>query len=121
MLNTTKPFLFISYCLFFLIISNQIQAINRSYISINTFQIDRKPFNFTFSPNPSQEYINIEFTENVTGILYIHDGMIGNPVLQQEINNEKSKSISLQNLKSGIYFISVKTNSNTVIKRLIKY
>lgn len=109
----------LSFCLFFLISTNDINA-NNNHFSIDTFEPTLKVFDFNISPNPAKNFINILFTENVTGILLIHDGL-GNQVLEQEVNNETSKNISLQELNSGIYFISVKTNTKTIIKRLIKY
>lgn len=110
----------LSCSLVFLISTSSIQATDYNHFSNNTFEPSFKVFDFNVSPNPAKEYIVVKFTQNVNGTLLIHDGL-GNQVMEQEVNNEKNKNISLQNLNSGIYFISVKTNAKTVIKRLIKY
>lgn len=77
-------------------------------------------FDFNISPNPAKDNIKIEFSENISGIIFIHDNL-GNQVLELGINSSSNQDISLANISSGIYFISVKTNTKTVIKRLIKY
>ena len=77
-------------------------------------------FDFKVSPNPAKNYIKINFNDKITANISILDG-VGNEVLFEKINNESSKEISLHNLNSGIYFISVKIDDKTVIKRLIKY
>lgn len=120
MLKTTYLTLLTSCCLFLLTSINSVNANNVPQQSINLVETDIKLFDFNVSPNPAKEIINVEFTQNTTGTLFIYDGL-GNQVLEKEVNNELNKKISLHELNSGIYFISVKTNAKTVIKRFIKY
>ena len=120
MLKTTYLTLLTSCCFLILTSINNANANNVPQHSTSLVETDIKLFDFNVSPNPAKEVINIEFTKNITGIVYIHDG-IGNQVLEQEVNNELNKKISLRELNSGIYFISVKTNAKTMIKRFIKY
>ena len=100
--------------------STSLQAKTDYAYTTNKSAPNNKQFDFNISPNPAKDNINIEFSENVSGIICIHDNL-GNQVLELEINNKSTKDISLEDLNNGIYFISVKTNSETVIKRLIKF
>lgn len=120
MLKITSLSLLTTCCFLLLTSINNANANTLNQHSINLVETGKKLFDFNVSPNPAKEVINIEFTKNTTGTLYIHDGL-GNQVLEKEVNNELNKKISLHELNSGIYFISVKTNAKTVIKRFIKY
>ena len=88
--------------------------------SDNSIYFKISEFNFNISPNPAQDFIELEFTEPINANLFIHDSL-GNKVIKLEITNEINKTVSLNRLNSGIYFICVKTDDKTVIKRFIKY
>jgi len=88
--------------------------------TIGTYNYQLNSFDFKVSPNPAKNIIKVHFNDNITSDIFIFDG-VGNKVLSERINNESTKEISLLSLNSGIYFISIKINDKTVIKRLIKY
>lgn len=114
-----SPLLLIACC-FFAINFNNIHAKTKFNNTIVEFRPSSASFDFNISPNPAKDNINIEFTRNVSGVIFIHDSL-GNQVFKLTINGTVNQNISLENLNNGIYFISVKTNAKTVIKRLIKY
>jgi len=117
MLKTTPLSFLISLLLIFSCLVS-VQANEISPLTNNTYTLNS--FDFKVSPNPAENVIRVKFDTNITSDLFIYDG-VGNKVLSETINNESSKEISLHDLKSGIYFVSVKVNDKTVIKRLIKY
>lgn len=71
--------------------------------------------NVTIYPNPSKGIFTIEHDniENIT--LY---NMMGAKILEEEVNNDK---YVIRDLKSGVYFINVKTNVGSVVKKIVKY
>jgi hypothetical protein len=70
---------------------------------------------FTLYPNPADEYLSIE-THGENGTLEILS-MTGNVLLRETNLTEK---IDISNLQTGIYFISIETSSQRIIKRFIK-
>ena len=107
-------------CFLLMHISNNAQVNTIYNNQINSSETNLKLFDFNISPNPAKGNINIEFTKNMSGIIRIHDNL-GNQVLEVDINDTLNQNISLEELNSGIYFVSVKTTEKTIIKRLIKY
>ncbi len=77
-------------------------------------------FDFSLAPNPSQDYLEINFengfTEEATVEFYNEIGQICKTM---HLNSNKTK-IELNNLSSGIYFVKLKTENKTVTKKLIK-
>jgi len=70
-------------------------------------------------PNPTQDYFTVSSTTENEFSITIYE-ISGKEVLSQLKSKNKS-SINIQNLKSGIYFVSIKDeNENISIKRLIK-
>ena len=119
MRNLKLNLIFITACILFSY-NNNIQATPTNYTTSNYFTPLSTAFDFKILPNPAQDFIKVNFKSNVSALLFIHDGL-GNEVLSEVINNESDKEISLQNLSSGIYFVSIKINNETSIKRLVKY
>ena len=75
-------------------------------------------FDVSIYPNPCRQWFNVNLADVNTAILTMHD-ISGRLVLQQEIN-EKSTRVNLNgNFKLGIYIVTVKTDNQRVIKKLI--
>jgi len=72
-------------------------------------------------PNPVKDYVHFETDKNIKGVI-IYD-ILGKVVLAEE--NFKTKTINIQKLKKGIYFINFFTNdgeeANLKSKQLIFY
>ena len=81
---------------------------------------DYQNINFTMFPNPitNEFFISIDnVSEKVNLTIY---NVLGKIVLT-EVNYKSDTSMNVQNLNSGIYFVSIKDESgNTFVKRLIK-
>lgn len=66
-------------------------------------------------PNPATDYIyvNTGVTEGTIHIL----NLLGQEVMQQEIT-APVMSISISELKEGIYFVSIESGANKIVKRI---
>jgi len=112
-----KAFYYISVISALLIYNNSNAYNTYSYEPSSVYT---SSFDYYISPNPANDIIVLSFTEKLQASLFIYDG-VGNEVIAKNLKNESSKTIPLNNLNAGIYFISVKTDTKTVIKRFIKY
>ena len=75
--------------------------------------------NFEIYPNPVNDKINIVTEEIVEDIVvYTITGVI---VCQQStVNSQQTLTIDLSDLKSGIYFVKIRTEKGDIVKRIIK-
>lgn len=119
MLKTTKTLLSLIICLVtlnFIIAKNELVQISESGQAPKNTAID-----FSLSPNPvKNNKVEVTFTEPINTNIYIHDNL-GDIVYKISTENKKKVKLTLNDLYAGIYFISVKTEEKTIIKRLIKY
>lgn len=77
--------------------------------SLAVSEVNKMPLEFKISPNPVSDILNINSKENITGIT-IHDAS-GKFIKTENIDSKNQ--ISVQHLKSGIYFITVKYTDGT--------
>jgi Zn-dependent metalloprotease len=68
-------------------------------------------------PNPTSSQLNIE-TENLIQSVQIFT--IDGSLVQQETALERGNSLNVGNLTPGLYFISIKTDKDTVVRKFIK-
>lgn len=81
---------------------------------------DKPSLNFTLFPNPitSEFFISID---NISGKINLTIYNILGEIVLSENNYISNSSIDVQNVKSGIYFVSIKDeNGNTSVKKLVK-
>ncbi len=71
---------------------------------------------FKVYPNPTKEYVNIEFSQPQTGQLFIRD-ISGKTVKVVQLHISKQQTISINELAKGVYFMNFK---NKVAKLLVK-
>ncbi len=70
-------------------------------------------------PNPTNDIIQIQFTNSVNGDVSIIDGL-GRTVASHQILNERHNVFSVKELKAGVYFVMMTTNgSKKAIKKFI--
>ena len=69
----------------------------------------------TIYPNPSKGIFTIKHDNIESIILY---NMMGAKVLEEKINADE---YIIRDLQSGVYFLDVKTNVGSVIKKIVKY
>lgn len=73
---------------------------------------------FTLFPNPAQDYLSISFDNNFTGNIEIYD-ILGKMLYQQNVDNITSKSIDINKLKPGSYFLRLTKDHITTTKKFI--
>ncbi len=71
--------------------------------------------NVTIYPNPSKDIFTIEH-DNIESITLYN--MMGAKVLEEEANDDK---YVIRDLESGVYFVNIKTNIGSVVKKIVKY
>lgn len=79
-------------------------------------KMESKTSDFTIYPNPMNDFITIRMN-NAKDSTYRIFNQIGKEVRTGEVSKNK---IDINNLPSGLYFISVSSNEGTLTKKLIK-
>jgi hypothetical protein len=68
--------------------------------------------NLTAYPNPTNGIINVEYSSKIP-VHFNVINMLGENVFSQKTNNTKKTTIDLSNLKKGLYFLQMTTESKT--------
>ncbi|MBQ7736140.1 MAG: T9SS type A sorting domain-containing protein [Bacteroidales bacterium] len=75
---------------------------------------------FTLYPNPANDQVTIVLDDNVNASEVVLYNMAGQTVLSQK-TSESQTTLSVRNLQSGIYFVTVRNGNNILgIHKLIK-
>ncbi len=78
----------------------------------NSFELEKA---ILLSPNPANDFINIETPSNIEfQNAYVYN-LLGQKVLESTLNN-----ISVSSLSNGIYSVSIKTSEGLIAKKFIK-
>ncbi len=75
--------------------------------------------NIAVVPNPATDVATVTFTETTASISIKIFDATGRSVGQFKAENKRRMQIPVSNLRSGTYFLQIKTNSNTQTKKLI--
>lgn len=67
-------------------------------------------------PNPAANFVMIELTENIAGTIQLMN-LVGQPILQMPYTSS-SIMIDLTQIPEGIYFLSIETLDNRVVRKL---
>lgn len=70
-------------------------------------------------PNPAKEVLNFNFNETDSYTINVID-VTGKILLSNNIHS-KTHQLVLDGLNSGIYFVSVKSNNKSIVKRIVKH
>lgn len=73
--------------------------------------------NITIQPNPTSDFIYINGQENFKDLNFIICDLNGQQVLK---DSKLTSPINIQKLPKGIYFLEIKSENNTVNKRIVK-
>lgn len=72
-------------------------------------------------PIPASDYMNISFKKFETTIKQLSIFDIYGNLVQQESSPENNRYISIQDLETGIYFLSIETSKNHYSIKIIKH
>ncbi len=90
------------------------------YSSVTLSNDSFEKLDFSFSPNPSKNYLEINlnngYTENTIAEFYNEIGQICKTA---NLNKNKTK-IEINNLSNGIYIIKIKTENEVLTKKFVK-
>ncbi|OCB75457.1 S8 family serine peptidase [Flavobacterium crassostreae] len=87
--------------------------------NLATTDFNAKEANFYIYPNPTTDFVQVTITDGFTkGMLYFYNEL-GQKVLEKELASS-SNFISLQSLRTGIYFYNFKTDTYTTSGKIIK-
>lgn len=93
---------------------------NQSYIAVEIIKVDNVTEeyenNFAIYPNPANDRLFIETTEDVKEVSVYN--IVGIPVYNE--SNFSGNSISVTDFAEGVYFIKIATDKGEVIKKFIK-
>lgn len=73
----------------------------------------------TVYPNPTDDKLNVEFEEAKSYRFLIKD-ISGRTVRKESESRFQKTEIDFSNLNAGIYFLEIKSEGNTLIKKIIK-
>ena len=74
----------------------------------------------SIGPNPANSYVNIDLSgQNICNEISVLDSK-GSLVLKKTVSSNNVQ-LNISNFQQGLYFISVNTGSNRIIKKLVKY
>ena len=91
------------------------------YIVSSTDIVSASSNTFLIAPNPTNGHIKIEFAKLINKNVAIQvTNMLGQTVLSEEAWLEQTIDLNLQNLPTGTYVLSVETDKERYISKLIK-
>jgi hypothetical protein len=88
-------------------------------LPVEVFQMINKA-SLKLYPNPVMRNgnLNVEFALNTSAKLNVYN-VTGTLVLSNKMNNLKSKSFNVSNLKSGIYFLKIETDNTSLTRKFV--
>ncbi len=98
------------------------KAISVDWISASThdFVAENKKHSLNIYPNPSSDYVQIDFEEKTSGLVRIYD-LRSALIYEQKIEGKESISINTSNFDCGVYFIRfIDENNKQYINKMLK-
>ncbi len=92
-------------------------ACTQVFTSINEFTINNSQF--TISPNPTDENITIQLSQSCNNCQIEISNTLGQ-ILHKQLINDKEESINLSLLHAGIYFVAIRSDKFSAVKKLVK-
>lgn len=90
------------------------------YSSVQLSNTNFEKIDFSIYPNPSDEYINIQLANDSSSNLELAIyNEIGIKCKSERISSSNTR-IDTKELSSGVYFVKLKTDTETLVKKLIK-
>ncbi|MDG5491488.1 T9SS type A sorting domain-containing protein [Psychroserpens sp. SPM9] len=87
------------------------ESLSVSDLDLNTFEL---------FPNPTNALVTIRLHANSYGKLSVHlTDIQGKQILETQISNANQMTMDVSDLQSGLYFVTLSTKGQTVVKKLI--
>jgi hypothetical protein len=97
---------------------NHVEVFQTTCVQLPTVSLSQEMMNFNLFPNPTNDILNIEFMNPVSGIIHVRD-LSGRIVNSMSVSNSNYVSMYLNNLESGKYFVEFSNNQLMLIKTII--
>jgi hypothetical protein len=97
---------------------------NTQNITITTNTIEpEKPFQITITPNPADQFVDIEWqnssSQNVRIVLFDIAGRKVEEYQISTINGKSKKRLDVSELSFGVYFIKMQSKNKTAFEKLL--
>lgn len=73
---------------------------------------------FFLFPNPANEFVTIQFSNDFTGTIQLYNSS-GKMIIELKRNSVEETIINIENLRPGIYYLRLSTTNDTATKKLI--
>ena len=90
------------------------------YSSVQLSNTNFEKFDFSIYPNPSDEYINIQLANDYSNDLELAICNEIGIICKSERISSINTRIDTKELSSGVYLVKLKTDTETLVKKLIK-
>lgn len=97
----------------------QLNTVFSNYVTNALNTEDYNTVAFSISPNPSNGIVNIQFQNLISDFSVEVYDLMGREVSFGKINNLNEKSISLDNVAKGIYYVTVSTDNTQTTRKVI--
>ena len=87
-----------------------------STLSTSQFELDST----AIYPNPFDNIINVEFQNQKDNLEVELIDILGKTIISEEYNNVQSIRISAEQLTQGIYFLRIKSDNQSITRKVIK-
>lgn len=94
---------------------NSIQ-VSSPVLSANSFELNSK---LNIYPNPTSNNVTVELLTNEISTLEVYD--VSGKILFTQMLNDKTNTINIENLTSGIYFFKVNSSEGTTTNKITKH
>ncbi|MGH1337773.1 MAG: DUF7619 domain-containing protein [Aureispira sp.] len=101
-----------------IITNTSIHTINDGVIFLDLTEVITKEMALKVYPNPTQDYITIELSEEATATITILNNL--GQVILSKPSTGKNTSIQLKQLPAGIYYLSIHDGVQTAVQKIIK-
>lgn len=89
-------------------------ALTQQSTAVNT--VNANAIDYTFYPNPAKDFLYLSTTDNKTKTVIV-SAMDGRVIFNQQFNAGQPVSVSLQNISSGIYAVTVMNEKSFVVNK----
>ncbi|MBK0401640.1 T9SS type A sorting domain-containing protein [Adhaeribacter sp. BT258] len=71
-------------------------------------------------PNPTENLLNIEIAEKTQNVTALLSDITGKVILSRNFKATEAKQLNIQNLKPGIYLLTLQTEKGQAVRKIIK-
>ena len=96
-------------------------SVKTCYIEVTTevgLAEDEQPGKISIYPNPASDYLKIEVNDNLVGSEFTVSDLAGKQIMKGRLQ-ENMTIVNAKQLKTGMYFLTIKADSKKIVKKII--